>query len=292
MLKYTIAVTCAILVSAVLMNFFFIRLKLLNFRILLSITLVSLVSAIALPGIFYIITMNQNGVAGISTLLLITVATIAIYVMLAFILSVIISHAIPGIDAKRGILESQISEAMPDETDMVKAATAEAKVKSASSEVGTANQGYLEQIYDTMVRENSKETTDYAENAASQENNFEKPVDSSGNIDKMGIENIAHDSDILNIDDSDILNIDECIEEAFRLKEQGDAEGAILYFMYALDKKPQKELTFWIVLDICVMYKSLGQYELAFDILNSYYDVFGDIMDVTVKEEIENNLSI
>ena len=91
------------------------------------------------------------------------------------------------------------------------------------------------------------------ENKPADENNFEKAVDSTENIDKMGIENTLHDSGS--------LTIEECIEEAFRLKALGDFEGAIIYHMYALDKKPEKDLTFWIVLDICVMYKSLGQRE-------------------------------
>jgi hypothetical protein len=61
--------------------------------------------------------------------------------------------------------------------------------------------------------------------------------------------------------------------------------------MYALDKKPQKELTFWIVLDICVMYKILGQQDLALDILDNYYDIYGEEMDNSVRKEIESNLT-
>ena len=58
---------------------------------------------------------------------------------------------------------------------------------------------------------------------------------------------------------SENLNIDDCIDEAFRLKEKGDLEGAILYYMYALDKKPDKDLVFWIILDTCVLYKELDK---------------------------------
>jgi hypothetical protein len=61
--------------------------------------------------------------------------------------------------------------------------------------------------------------------------------------------------------------------------------------MYALDKKPQEELTFWIVLDICVMYKSLGQQELALEILNSYYEIYGGTMDDQLRDEIIRNLT-
>jgi hypothetical protein len=142
---------------------------------------------------------------------------------------------------------------------------------------------YLEQIYDNMMHDKGEEASNNVEYVHEDENNLEKSVDSTENIDKMGIEN--------EVQESENLTIDECIEKAFRLKEQEDGEGAILYYMYALDKKPQKELVFSIVLDICVIYKTLGQGELAYEILNSYNDAFGDIMDDSVRKEIEYNLS-
>jgi tetratricopeptide (TPR) repeat protein len=146
-----------------------------------------------------------------------------------------------------------------------------------------SGENYLERIFDTIAHENSRETENYKEITESNENNSEISVDTGENIDKMGIENNVHDSDF--------MTIDECIEEAFRLKAQGDLESAIIYFMYALDRNPAQELVFWIVLDICVMYKSLGQVELAFDILNSCHDSFGNIMDEAVRKEIEENLA-
>ncbi|NLK86150.1 MAG: hypothetical protein GX279_01485 [Clostridiaceae bacterium] len=145
---------------------------------------------------------------------------------------------------------------------------------------------YIEEIYLKFVGredENSEVIANNVENEGFEENSDEISVDSNENIDKMGIEN--------NIQDSDNMTIEECIDEAFRLREAGDPEGSILYFMYALDKKPQKELTFWIILDICVMYKSLGQQDLALDILDGYYDIYGDEMDSSVKEEIVRNLT-
>jgi tetratricopeptide (TPR) repeat protein len=86
------------------------------------------------------------------------------------------------------------------------------------------------------------------------------------------------------------LNINECIDEAFRLKEQGDFEGAILYYMYALDKNPDKGLTFWIVLDVCTMYKFLGQVELSRGILEEYLRNYSEIMDKSLIAEIKKNL--
>ncbi len=263
MLIYTIAVTCAIAVSTVIMFVILNRLKTLSIKALLSITLASLISAISLPGIFNIVSANGNNVE-FSTLVLTTAATSAIYILLAFILGVIISRIVPDIAVKPQISEARILEAILPEGR-------------------TTDENYLEQIFDNLGHVNEEETVNHLINEDTVENNLEKPVDSGENIDKMGLDNM--------VQQSENLTIDECIEEAFRLKVQDDAEGAILYYMYALDKKPQKGLTFWIVLDICVMYKTLGQCELALDILNSYYDIFRDIMDVSVREEIEGNLS-
>lgn len=85
-------------------------------------------------------------------------------------------------------------------------------------------------------------------------------------------------------------SVDKIIDEAFNLKEKGDYEGAIINFFYALDSKPSDDVVFWIVLDICVMYKQLGQVELAKEVLASYISQYGDLMDETVRYEIELNL--
>lgn len=86
------------------------------------------------------------------------------------------------------------------------------------------------------------------------------------------------------------LSVEEYVDEAFRLKSAGDLEGAILYYMYALDAKPEKELVFWIVVDICSLYKTLGQTALAKDILESYVSSYSDLMEDAVRLEIERNL--
>lgn len=84
--------------------------------------------------------------------------------------------------------------------------------------------------------------------------------------------------------------VDEIIDEAFNLKENGDFEGAILNYFYALEREPKDDVVFWVVLDICVLYKQLGQVDLAKDVLNSYLSEYGEIMNETVRHEIELNL--
>lgn len=86
------------------------------------------------------------------------------------------------------------------------------------------------------------------------------------------------------------MSLDEYISEAFRLKENGDLEGAILYFMYALDKNPDDQLAFLIVLDICSLYKELGQIDHAKELLSNYIGDSGEYMDDSARYEIEKNL--
>ncbi len=276
---YAIAVLCVIVFSAAILFPVFYRKKVMNFKILVSVVSASLISAFALPGMFYLISSYINVDMNSSALIIATVATAVAYILLVFILSLMISFIVPKIAFTS------------KKTDMLAAEAVAGEISAAADSVQGGN--YLEQIFVNFIGENDKEPessensdeydVNIEENKAIDENNFEKAVDSAENIDKMGIENT--------LQDRDSLTIDECIKEAFRLKEIGDFEGAIIYHMYALDKKPEKDLTFWIVLDICVIYKSLGQQELALDILNSYYDIYSDIMDISVKEQIENNLS-
>lgn len=183
--------------------------------------------------------------------------------------------------------EDTFFQDMPQpDTDSGPGADTESSPAEEASEPQVAGDSYIEQIYLNYVAKNDETESspeDGGEIAGAIEGKAEKSVDSSEIIDKMGIENKVYDSRT--------VTIEECITEAFRLKEEGDFEGAILYFMYALDKKPQKELTFWIILDICVMYKSLGQHDLALEILNSYYKIYGDMMGTLVRDEIIRNLT-
>lgn len=283
MQMYAIAVVCAIIVSGAIMLLVCYRTKMLDIKTLVSITFASLISAFSLPIVFNLISSYRDNDLKSSALIFVTLAATATFIILVLILSMLISFVVPKISVRY----KNSSPLTVDTGNMENGATdnnALSDTNAAADAEPEAN--YLEQIFTNYVN-GSHDSLEIPENneeiVAEETNNLEKSVDSTENIDKMGIENNMHDVGA--------LTIEECIEEAFRLKEEGDSEGAIIYCMYALDKKPPKELTFWIVLDICVMYKALGQRELALDILNSYYDIYGEIMDVSVKNEIESNLN-
>lgn len=118
------------------------------------------------------------------------------------------------------------------------------------------------------------------------EENTEKNVDTSDIIDKMGLDTI---SDFIELS-SDRLSIDEVLDRAFLLKQEGKELEAASLFINALDMKPDTEVAFWIVLDICVIYKNFGQSELAADILQAYMNEYNDLMSDEVKEQILQSL--
>jgi len=111
----------------------------------------------------------------------------------------------------------------------------------------------------------------------------EKPVDGDGNIVKAEAkEEFYQDGQ---------SSIEEYLDKAFKMKEAGDLEGAIQQYMHVLEKNPAEDLGFWIIVDICALYKALGQSELARDILEGCISSYKGVMDSSVKAEIEKNLT-
>lgn len=138
------------------------------------------------------------------------------------------------------------------------------------------------------------------------DDSFDKNGNNAINVDKLGIDedfvlspeqeiqhiNLEKNADNISDDSTnESPTIEIFIDKAFELKTEGNYEEAILNYMYALEKGPDKDLVFWIVLDICVLYKNLGQSELAAEILEGYISNYGELMDESVKMEIERNLA-
>ncbi|TYQ16100.1 UNVERIFIED_CONTAM: hypothetical protein Cloal_2603 [Acetivibrio alkalicellulosi] len=142
------------------------------------------------------------------------------------------------------------------------------------------NMSEVEEIMDTSDKIEKKSTGDKQTNVT-METNVKKSKDIFKKTNK--VENNEQSNMISN----SVFNY---MDEAFRLKETGDYEGAIYNYLNALDMQPDDEVVFWIILDICVLYKELGQCELANDILQSYSSMYGQIMEPAIKCEIEKNL--
>jgi tetratricopeptide (TPR) repeat protein len=281
---YTTAAAIVIIICSIILSLIYRRKNSRSFWVVLFIAIASLISAIAVPVLYGFISKSQETIFGLSEPVYFAAAVIVLYLAIVFVLSLVISYIAQKIMKPVAVTQSEPSgETVDGETVYADTGASSQAEQAAGPQAGSEHNGnYLEQIFEKIEFEHDREISNNEEKADKTEINFEKSVDRTEIIDKMGIENIGQTSEN--------LGLDECIEKAFLLKESKDLESAILYYMYALDKKPGKDLAFWIVLDICVIYKELGQKEMAFDILNSYYEVYGDVMDMSVKEEIERNL--
>ena len=99
-------------------------------------------------------------------------------------------------------------------------------------------------------------------------------------------------SDIVDqvIDESSAVTARSLVTRAFESKDGGRMEEAVGYYMEALEHEPEKEMVFWIVLDVCALYKQLGLDELAKSILEGIIGQYGSIIQPDVKAEIMKNL--
>ena len=86
------------------------------------------------------------------------------------------------------------------------------------------------------------------------------------------------------------LDLGSCILKAMEYKGAGRKAEAIECYMTALEKSPTSEMVFWIVLDICALYKQLGLSTLAQSILDGLAVQFDGAIAPEVRAEIMNNL--
>jgi hypothetical protein len=259
--------------------FALIKLGLQSFHVAVTASIGSVAVSFLYP-VIYNLASSCGTLSGIK-LSLISILTIsaAVSLVLIFIISIIASRIIPD-----NIFEMLFSRFRVPVKAAAVAAGAEVAVVS---EPARAEYNYMEDIFTKNVINVHNETEASEDNEIESENMSEKAVDSDRNTDKMGIEMADSSLEPITVNSS----LEDCLNEAFRLKESGDPEGAIQYYMYALDKKPASDLVFWIVLDICILYRELNQVEFAREILTAYTEKYSNLMSAAVRKEIESNLS-
>jgi len=107
---------------------------------------------------------------------------------------------------------------------------------------------------------------------------------------EVNAEYLKDAQDEIEIDKEDGISLDKLIDQAFSLKRAGKYEEAITSYMSALELQPGNDVVFLIILEICTLYKELGKRDLAMLILESYAEEYSDVMDETIRYEIEKNL--
>lgn len=311
MLYYSVTAAVLIGLVSLLLVYTLKRLELPSYRVVVTTGIGSVAVSMLFPAIYKLVSSSITVAGGSIPIISALSIAAVVSLVLIFIISVTVSIIIPD-----SAFEMFISKFRSKSEDTAQMSSDEQGVLYEPMQ-GDGN--YLKDIFDNAMIEKQKETANFGENGTKVENNLEKSVDSEENTDKMGIDTFEQDAvqldsllelgleeeAVASVNDldgivfvtdtgselqADDLTIEDCIDEAFRLKQSGDFEGAIINFMYALDRKPPKDLVFWIVLDVCVLYRELKQVELAKDILTAYMDNYGELMPAAVRIEIENNL--
>ena len=85
-------------------------------------------------------------------------------------------------------------------------------------------------------------------------------------------------------------SVQSLVVKAFEAKDKGRRDEAVEYYMKALQHNPDKEMLFWIVLDVCTLYKQLGLAALAQGILEGIVEQYEAVIKPEIKEEIIKNL--
>lgn len=122
--------------------------------------------------------------------------------------------------------------------------------------------------------------------------NHEEPADDE-------IKNIEEDNHSAEVERTEGIDetdsngsVESFIDLAFQAKTEGRFMDAIELYIQALEKRPDAQLVLWIVIDICSLYRQMGQEELAKEMMESYIESAGDTLNQQMKEEIMANFNI
>jgi len=88
------------------------------------------------------------------------------------------------------------------------------------------------------------------------------------------------------------MTVEQCIDSAFAAKTEGKYVEAIEYYIQALEKKPEEQLILWIIIDVCSLYRELGQESLAKEMIQSYIETAGNSISQEIKDDLTKNFGI
>jgi len=86
--------------------------------------------------------------------------------------------------------------------------------------------------------------------------------------------------------------VEKYVDLAFNAKKEGHLIQAVEFYIQALEKKPEEQLILWIIIDVCSIYKELGQENLAKEMIQSYIDTAGESISQEVKDDLIKNFGI
>ena len=120
-----------------------------------------------------------------------------------------------------------------------------------------------------------------------QETDSEKPVK------RTSLKSKKKDSTLITNNPQTVeKTVEQYVDLAFNAKKEGHLIEAVEFYIQALEKKPEEQLILWIIIDVCSIYKELGQETLAKEMIQSYIDTAGDSISQEVKDDLINNFDI
>ena len=191
---YMISATCAAALIGIIMSVIFCRLKILNFRTAASITIMSLVMALIMPGIFSMISLIASNRAEPSSPVVTGILSLLVYLILVIVFTMVISNILPKVNLRKKPIPQQETVVESIVGDLLKAAPqvsteaeaadttetqaqvsteteaavtdtpVEGDAKALSSELGTAGDNYIENIYLNFVGRNDENISETVKN--------------------------------------------------------------------------------------------------------------------------------
>ncbi len=292
-MTYSIIAAATILITALLAFYYLYKSKELDLGILMSVSIGAVILGITFNPtyntIFGYMESFNNINRDVEFLFFIAIASI-FFLILVFTISILVSVFVPdrlsSIDCSIAIerffgwtksyLKPEISENnIPEVT--------EADELSEDSLVGEAD----ELSEDTLVAE----ADELSEDSLVEEDDesisiSEVAVTVESIILEAPAQQDTPESTHTPVNEAEIL-----VLKAFDYKVKGQKEQALQYYTKALNYNSlNSDMVFWIVLDICTLYKELGLNELAFNILDSVAQRYGSVLKPEIRTQIINNL--
>lgn len=181
------------------------------------------------------------------------------------------------------VTEAFETEALADAVAFAALKTGDPLTASVNSDFGSLDSG------DALSSHTEQSDAAWIDEAAAAAGTDKEIIDISDNAFNNLILDVSGMVDYA-IDEADTVSAGALVSKAFESKGSGKKEEAIEYYMKALVHEPEKEMIFWIILDICTLYKQLGLNDLAGSILEGIVSQYGSIIQPDVKEEIMKNL--
>lgn len=147
-----------------------------------------------------------------------------------------------------------------------------------------------ERISQKSIEVEEKETVEA--NKAVDNNNSKKRTKKAA-VKKPITEGNKSESDTQSIETAGIdMSVEQYIDLAFDAKKEGRFMEAVEFYIQALEKRPEEQLILWIIIDICSLYRELGQENLAKEMILSYIETAGNSISQEVKDDLKKNFSI